>query len=346
MVLSAQRRPLSVEPLTAIPFQPTATRMRYDSGTRTFVKYAVEGRIETLRATGDFLVSWNGSDGARHQLTWVPPNKLSVIVAARVSFDELGGLYTYSYAVSNLISSHQALAMLFIEGRGLEGAEEPNGSWYSSPLTPFLREELSISDGWIWSQPSGPRGIPPGQIVSGFRLASSVPPGVVRCYAVGRTPDLSSTGEEMPEELHEAIDEAYYRLPEGFTIGPAPVEAENPEEELSQLVSFLDEAELEGWLGSPELAASILSSLEGIRSALSRGNTVQATEGITTVIGELDRLEDEGVLSEGKALLEYRLSSVRAHLGSGDSVWTAGLPRAGHSSIFALRGRRRSQPEG
>jgi hypothetical protein len=308
--IEAQRKPLTVNPLTTISHEPTTTGLRFDPIRNTYSEYALDGKIEFLPETGDFLLSWNGLDETRHELTWVPPNDLSTVVAAEVSFDEVSGLYTYSYTVSNLGSSAQTLGTVYIEGAVLQGGEKPDENWYSRQFTSLVRTRLGVADGWTWSMTEGPLGIPPGENASGFRLVSPLPPGVVRCYVRGRTLRSNAT-EEPPNELLHATGRASWVLPAGFTIGPAPLDTGNQAAELSQLLSFVEEAERQGWLGSPESARNLRASLEGIRSSFSAGNPAQATEGISTVIQELDRPQYEGILTEGRALLEYRLPLVR-----------------------------------
>jgi hypothetical protein len=271
----------------------------------------VEGRIEYEPGTGNFLLSWNGADESRQTLVWEPPNKVSAIIAAEVSFDPATGLYTYSYSFSNLSSSAQKLRMVFVEGSAIERAVRPDKSWFSLGLTPFLKEELALADGWSWGQTSGTLGVLPGETVSGFELISRHPPGVVRCYAVGRTAPLAPR-EVPPDELHEAIDNAYFTIPAGFTIGPvAVVPGAESAVDLSDLLSDLDEAERQGWLGQSRSASALRTSLQAIRSSVVDGDAAGAMDRIEGMIRDLSGAEDDGLLSEARALLEHRLRRIR-----------------------------------
>ncbi|HZD05891.1 MAG TPA: hypothetical protein VE173_13275, partial [Longimicrobiales bacterium] len=203
-MLHAQRKPLSVAPLTRIEHKPTGTRLRFDPNKGRLTRYDVEGRIEYLPESRDFLISWAKGDGSRERVHYELPNKVSAIVAATVSFDSSRGLYTYSYTITNGATSTQRLQWLFLEAASVDHAMGPDQSWLSEALTPHLTSELGIS-GWSWIQVAATLGILPGHEVEGFRIVSRAPPGVVRCYVRGMVP-LMRVSEEIPEELHAAID--------------------------------------------------------------------------------------------------------------------------------------------
>ena len=174
--LLAQRKPLSVGPLTHLAHEPTSVRQRFDPVRETHLEYQVEGTIEFLPSSGNFLLSWNGHDGTRQREIWEPRDKVAAVVAADVTFDQASGLYTYSYTVSNLPTAIQLLQTLYFEAGTLERAEKPDDGWYSRALTEYLNKELGVAGGWAWSQTGGTLGIPPalgippGQTVSGFQL--------------------------------------------------------------------------------------------------------------------------------------------------------------------------------
>ncbi len=318
--LLAQRKPLSVGPLTHLAHEPTSVRQRFDPVRETHLEYQVEGTIEFLPSSGNFLLSWNGHDGTRQREIWEPRDKVAAVVAADVTFDQASCLYTYSYTVSNLPTAIQLLQTLYIEAGTLERAEKPDDGWYSRALTEYLNKELGVAGGWSWSQTRGTLGIPPalgippGQTVSGFQLVSRSPPAVVRCFAAGRVPPLRTT-EDLPEELHKAIDEVAFRLPVGFTIGPAPEgPALSTAAELSQLQAFLAEAERQGWLGPAASASRVRTALAPLRSSVTAGRTLEAETQVATLLQEMGGAEYEGLLSEGRALLEYRLPLLRTKL--------------------------------
>lgn len=320
--LDAQRRPITIEPVTRVQHEPTRVGSRYDPVQKVWSTYDLDGRIEYIPATGSFLVSWNRQNDTRQTVVWEPRDRIAVEIAADVTFDAARGLYTYAYTVSNLRESAQNLAQIYIEGGMVEGGTSPDPSWWSSQSiseTFQVRKRFAIA-GWVWSQFGGTKGIPPGETISGFELVSRSPPAVVRSVVMGRTPIVvyGVDDEEMPEKLEAAIADANWHLPVGFTIGPAPDgPAASAAAEMSQLQAFLAEAERQGWLGSAASASRVRTALGPLRSSVAGGRTTEAGTQVTTLLQELGGAEYEGLLSEGRALLEHRLSLVRAKLPAG-----------------------------
>jgi hypothetical protein len=73
----------------------------------------------------------------------------------------------------------------------------------------------------------------------------------------------------------------------------------------------LDEAEREGWLGPTASAAGVRATVSAARSALEEGNVSAARERIGQLLDELGAGRHADLLSEGRALLEYRLPLLR-----------------------------------
>lgn len=310
----AQRKPLAVEQLTSLPHAPTGTRLRYDQALQKYVEYPVQGRIDFLSATGDFLLSWNGTDGSRQTMTWVPPNKVTATVTAEVEFDSSTGLYTYIYSVVNSSSSRQRIRTVYLGGATPESATAPDASWYSRPLSNFLKNTFSLTGGWAWSQTQEPFGIARGSTVSGFKLVSRSPPGVIRCFAAGAAPNLS-VSEEPPDELHAAVNSSYYRLPEGLTIGPSPAPLPGGvHADLERLLSELGQAREQGWLGPQAGAGRLGDTLDDIRSSILGGRSSEARQRIEEFLDELSRGQYPDLLSEGRALLQYRMPLLHAKI--------------------------------
>lgn len=312
----AQRKPLSVQPLTHLAHEPTSARYRFDPGKGTYSTFATDGKIEYVPGPKNFLLSWNGADGTRQKLVWEPPDKVDVIVAAEVTFDSASAMYTYSYTVTSLGSSRQKLRTIYVEGAPPTSTERPDSSWYSRAIGAALAAELHVAGGWAWSQTGGPLGLAPGQTASGFRIVSHRPPTVVRCYSAGWTPNMAPR-EEPPDELLAAVHSVTWRFPAGFTIGPAPNDTElTAVAEVSRLMTLVDEAERQGWLGSAATTRRVRTALGSVRSAVSAGRVTEATTQIQTVLRELRGTTAVGLSSEGQALLQYRLPLLDTKLRS------------------------------
>jgi hypothetical protein len=308
-VASAQRKPLTVDPLTRIPHEVTAPGMRRDQSGK-MVEYPVNGRID-FNSDGNFLISWNAYAGGRTQVVWEPPNKLSAIVEADVTFDPGTRMFTYSYRVVNQPKSVQKLRSVYIGAIDVIRGESPDSAaWYSRRFTPFLRTSLG-TDGWAWSHVlEGRNGIPPSQNVNGLSLTSRMPPGIVKVFVAGQKQELRSI-EEMPDELHAAINRVYFQLPAGVTIGPVGDASNSAQAELQNLVTMLEEAERQGWLGTAASARSVINSLARIRSALVESGSITANQRIDELLRSVRSQQFPGMLAEGRALLEFRLSRMR-----------------------------------
>lgn len=303
----AQRRPLEVQPLTRIVHEPTGPGFRYDPAREALVEYAVDGKIEFLRASGTFLLSWTGSDGSRKEILYEPPNKLSAVIVAEVTFDSQTGLYTYSYTVTNLTSSAQKLKAVYIEGVHIDEAFRPDHTWYSVGFTPFLKTTFA-TDGWMWARTRGSNGIVPGETVTGFKFTSRRAPGIVTSYIEGWRPALRGVGEDLPEELHAAINRVYFRLPAGLTIGPASSNVpQTVRAQLESLLSLLNEAERQSWLGTSVAARDVRSTLTAIRAFVVDGDMIRARQQASTLLQNVRTHQYEGMLSEGRALVELRM---------------------------------------
>lgn len=312
--LQSQRKPLFSEPITKLGHLPTSTDVRYDANRKADVRYSIDGAIALIPASKNFLVTWNGSDGKKQSAEFEPPNKVVAVVAADVSFDSRSGLYTYSYSVSTLGGSTQWMQTLYVAAARPENAAKPNSGWYSRPLTRYVADQLQATGGWAWSHVSDSLGIAPGVTVSGFRLVSRRPPALVKCYVAGRQRALLNA-EDMPDELQAAIGAVAWKLPSGYTIGPAAAnDTGSAASQADLLIASLDEAQKQGWLGGAATANSLRGTLAGIRSSIGRGGSAAAAAAVESTIKDLQGSRYQDVLSEGKALLQYRLPLLRQRL--------------------------------
>jgi hypothetical protein len=308
-VAPAQRKPIGIAPLTRIDHKATRTPLLYDSVTKRFAPFVVDGRIDLDVASGNFVVSWNREEGGRERVVWEPPQKISIMLAADVTFDRVTGLYTYRYTITNRPQSRQDIGMLFIEGGPTLGGVRAVDGWLTLALGGVAKQRLGVSGGWAWGPAEDTMFVRPGQTVT-LHVSSKFPPAVVRCAVRGHNAVIA--GPELPDELEEGIANANWTLPSGFTIGPAPSATPGTAAgEVSELLTFLGEAERQGWLGSAATAGRARAALAGVGEAVGQRDRVKAATQINAVLGDLDRAPYIDMLSEARALLRYRLPLLR-----------------------------------
>jgi hypothetical protein len=166
-----------------------------------------------------------------------PPNKVSVSIAAVAAFDPRHQLFTYSYTVSNGASSQQDIDSFNLD-------VEPPVSSASSPLGWTPSQFMGRSTfGWTATlvSESGPDdgiSIPPSIVqikplraLAGFSFQSLNPPGFVKYYVTGFSPEPVQPDEETAERLAEACPQTTGKFFDlavtGSTVGPtkaAPVQ--------------------------------------------------------------------------------------------------------------------------
>jgi hypothetical protein len=305
-----QRKAVGMQLLARVDYKPTRTGLRYDSVTKRFVPFTIDGTIDADAASGNFVVSWNREDGGRERVVWEPPQKISIMLAADVTFDQASGLYTYVYTITNRPESRQALGTLFIEGDPTVGRIRIADGWLTMGIGESLQRRLGVTGGWSWSRPEEDKHVQPGQTVT-QQISSKSPPAVVRCFVRGQNTVIASS-EEVPEELAEGIANANWTLPSGFTIGPAPsATPATATGDMSQLLTFLGEAERQGWLGSSATASRARAALAGVGAAVDQRDRVKTATQINAVLSDIDRAPYADMLSEARALLRYRLPLLR-----------------------------------
>jgi hypothetical protein len=318
--LAAQRKPLTSDPITRLTHQPTGVRYRADTAGNAARPYPVNGRTDFLPATGDFRLAWMGQDGKERQVVWQPPNKLTAVVEAIVTFDAVTRLYTYTYTAINEASSKQALQTIYLEGDDVQSGSRPAG-WYSRALTDYLKTSLGVRSGWAWSDVSESKGIAPGvrrDSAGDFRVVSPEPPGIVRVFVSGYQRPMSSD-EDLPDELHAAIDRAAWQLPRGVTIGPVRRNRIDVIEELNRIIEWVDVAEAQGWTRGRWPAGGDPLGLRRAKALAVAKDMSGATLLINKATDELRDGTPNELLPELKLLLLMRLDSVRHALaGSRD----------------------------
>jgi hypothetical protein len=123
------------------------------------------------------------------------------------------------------------------------------------------------------------------------------------------------TSEDLPEELHAAIDAAYFRLPAGTTIGPAVHELRDDiESDMRELLAMFDDSRRVGWFGSHTSADPLRGLVMDVGAAIADGDTGRAERQVSNALRLLDTMDYNFVLSEAKALLHHRLRLIRDKL--------------------------------
>ncbi len=309
----AARKPLHSPELRKLEYRPTATRVRVDPKTGRQVEYKVDGVISYDPKNGSFVLSWTGADERRQTIVYQPPNLVEGTIAAAVSYDHQKGVYLYSYSVSNSKRARQRLQSLYIENRApVENASSPDASWYSSPFTNYLRKQLRVALGWTWSQTKeGRLGIEPGEASSGFSYESADPPAPVVCYVRGYTEPLRAN-EDLPEELHAAIDGVAWRIPKGLTMGPRkvaqPLDVGRFIQEISEMI---DISVRQGWMESPALAKRLKLSVLALGPAFRSSQRAKSLQMLEVLLKDIESEKGRALLSEAYGLLKYNLEFLR-----------------------------------
>jgi hypothetical protein len=317
--MSEGRKPLLSATNAELKYKPTGTRFRKDPSSQQLVEYALEGKIIYDSRTDTYLLQWIGYDGNIKKLTWIPPNKVNALVAGAVHYDSGGRVFEYSYDILNLPTSLQKLQSFYVTSQTeVVAGSNPDGTWYSSEFTPYLRKVFKAEDGWTWSQTIGQKlGLEPGEPTKGFKLRSSGLPMVGKCYVRGQAGTLQSS-EDVPEELMDAIDQAAWRVPYGFTVVPGLTPDKlSPQRILENISHALRVAPEQGWFAKSYDGKDLMRLIEEMRRTLDSGNQVEVqrlTKYATRVADEakahhLIQSEIHGLLGSNLEILRQRVSS-------------------------------------
>ena len=162
-----------------------------------------------------------------------PGDQLSASVSTNVTFDSASGLYTYSYTLSNALSSQQDIWLFALQFTGavvdpvspsgwtfMQHDDRPIVSWAATETGPLPPDY--IDDGNL---PPSPFTVAEGATLAGFSFKSPDPPASVQFFAQGETQlpqvtedlaDLPSEGEEVPDFTQDSFTAS--------TIGPVPID--------------------------------------------------------------------------------------------------------------------------
>lgn len=163
----------------------------------------------------------------------VPPNRVTVDINVSVSFDPLTELYTYSYELTNALTSEQEINDFALDFTApISDIVSPTGwtdiffddrntiSWFASEAAPLGPNEPDSG-----GVPPGLFQIKPGSSLGGFSFKSPHPPGTMHYYAQGFVPLPTVASEEEAESLSEECPEiggSFFDLAvTGTTLGPA-----------------------------------------------------------------------------------------------------------------------------
>lgn len=314
--VSAKRKPLVRPVLKNIEHEPTGTRLRPDPKTGQPSEYELDGKITYDKKSGNFLLTWNGVDGQRKTIVYEPATKLDAVIAATVDYDARQNVYRYTYAVTNLPTSKQTLQTFYLEARApIHDVSAPDATWYSVALTDYLREQFKVRGGWTWSQTMHGRvGLLPAQEASGFTYLSAGLPTVVKCYVRHRG-FLKGVGEELPEELHAAIDRVGWKIPQGVTVGPVAVpQPFHPATFARKILEMLEVSVQQGWVESSAVAAELRVSLNNLAVSLDQGDTNRASKQIRRLLERVEGEKNKSLLSEAYALLRFNLQFLQKQI--------------------------------
>lgn len=317
-VHSVDRKPLPRPVLKKrMGHRPTGTRFRHDPKAGKSEEYQVNGEVIYDERTGNFLFRWTGRDGQRKTIVYEPANKLDAVVeVGAVHIPEDNG-FRYSYILTNLPSSTRKLQSLYLETQApVRDAKAPDNSWYSRPLTPYLKGVFKVSAGWGWSDTLWARaGLLPGEKVEGMSFLSPGLPGIVRCF-VRNYRDAKGVGEEMPEELVDAIAQMNWEIPQGVTVGPVePPQRLQPAAFARKILEMLEVSVEQGWIESPNVAQVMRVLLGNAAAAFDRGELERASDLLESLLKQVEEENEQTLLSEAYALLKFNVEFLQTHLG-------------------------------
>jgi len=320
----AKRKPLLRPILKKIEHQPTGKRLRFNLKTKQYEEYKVEGKITYERLSGNFFLSWNGPNGKRQIIVYQPRDQLDAVIAAAVSYDPEQNLYHYSYGVSNLSSSKQKLKMFYVETRApSRNVKIPDGTWFSDTLTSYLKEQFKIEDGFFWAQAlNGKTGLNPGERTGGFSYVSEGIPTVVNCYVYPDVELTGDSGENLPEELHAAIDRVAWKIPHGVAVGPTrPPPTIEPAVFLKNVQKMVDTSLRQGWIESPGVAGELKSSLAQLAFAIKNKNQARSSRILGFLLQRVEKEKDRTLLSEAYALVKFNLEYLQNQMQATSGLW-------------------------
>ena len=171
--------------------------------------------------SGKYALKWIGYDGKEKAVVYQRPDAIDVIVSASVKKISTPQ-FVYDYTVQNLATSGEYLAGFEVQTFSSDIIPNKLPTKIDNIFIGDMSNTIpEFKEGkWIHFAPLPPRPrVNPGQSIT-FQLTSSSPPGLVMCRVHGGDFVMKGIGEEMPQELENALPNRFEALPSGYTIGP------------------------------------------------------------------------------------------------------------------------------
>jgi hypothetical protein len=158
-------------------------------------------------------------------------------------------------------------------------------------------------------------GLNPGETVTGFAFESPNLPGIVKCYVRPYTV-LKGVGEELPEELHAAIDRVSWKIPQGITVGPISGKDTLAEDDfVRHIIQMVDTSVQQGWVKSPAVGRSLKRLANEVLANIHKPNRTKVLGSLDALLASVEKEKRSGVLlSESYALLKFNLDFLREKL--------------------------------
>jgi photosystem II stability/assembly factor-like uncharacterized protein len=177
------------------------------------------------------------------------------------------------------------------------------------------------SQGWYWGAidvgadvddsrdiPLGTSAIQPGTSLTGFSVASSLPP-TIRSFNLLPFVDVPVlNSEDDIETLPPPVPPIT-----GFTIGPRTTTALTPQAYVDDIIQLNQRAFALGWIDDSGLLDSLDQKLQAIKQALSKGANKEAVDTLTTFMQEVEAQQGTHLTSEAYALLFFNAQYLRDH---------------------------------
>jgi len=254
-VEKTKRLPLQKRHVTlASPREYLKRALRIDPKTGEEVLYDPKPRIELMDAkSGKYYLKWIGYDGKEKVVIYQRPDAVDVIVSTSVVKSSTGQ-YVYQYTVQNLATGGGYLRDFMVQTLTSDIALSTLPTKIDNIHIGRMSDNIFEEGKWIAFAPLPPRPrVNPGQSIT-FQLSSPSPPGLVMCRVDGGDLGMYGVGEDMPQELEDALPYRYGAMPSGYTIGPIEnLKTLSLAERANYLLKLLPKFKELGWIAPDAL---------------------------------------------------------------------------------------------